>query len=40
MNSGKWKYAKAPPDERVTRSNDPEKQEMLEREKQQELEQY
>lgn len=27
MNSGKWKYAKPPPDERVARSNDPEKQE-------------
>lgn len=40
MNSGKWKYAKPPPDERVARSNDPEKQEQLEREKQHELEEY
>jgi hypothetical protein len=40
MNSGKWKYAKPPPDERVARSNDPEKQEALEKEKQEELENY
>lgn len=28
-NIGKWKYAKAPPDERVQKDVDPKKQELL-----------
>jgi len=33
MNLGKWKFARAPPDERVAKSVDPVKQQELDRAK-------
>lgn len=40
MNLGKWKFARPPPDERVTKSVDPVKQQELDKAKQAELEEY